>query len=372
MIVDDAAFMRMLLKKIVTSNGYFVAGEACDGNDTVAKYAQLKPALMTMDIVMPDKDGVEATKNIIMLDPGAKARLHHPDVIAPDVEMPRMDGVEALKAIMNEKPIPVVMLSALTQEGADAILKALHHGDVDFVPKPSGSLSLDINKVKDLLISKIKAAALAKSGRHPAPRLRKEKTSFRRVTGKHTIAIGTSTDGPRALSELLPQIPGDIPAGILIVQHMTPWFTKSPAERLDRSCAIRVKEAEVRDKIEDGQALIAPGDYHLVVKRAENGGRVVDLNQDPPVHAVRPTADIMLQPVAASYGSRTLGAILTGMGSDGARGMEAIKEHGGKTIVSDEETSLIFGMPKAATNLRCVDRIAPLHKIPEELETMLG
>ncbi|PXF61291.1 MAG: hypothetical protein C4B59_04895 [Candidatus Methanogaster sp.] len=124
--------------------------------------------------------------------------------------------------------------------------------------------------------------------------------------------------------------------------------------------------------IEDGQALIAPGDYHIVVRRAENGGRVVDPNQDPPVHAVRPAADIMLQSVAASYGSRTLGMILTGMGSDGACGMEAIREHGGKTIVSDEETSLIFGMPKAAIDLGCVDRIAPLHKIPEEIGSMLG
>lgn len=243
---------------------------------------------------------------------------------------------------------------------------------MDFVPKPSGSLSLDIDKVKDLLISKIKAAALAKPGRHPAPRLHRARTSFRRVMGKHIIAIGTSTGGPRALSELLPQLPGDIPAGILIVQHMPPWFTKSLAERLDRSGVIRVKEAEVGDKIEDGQALIAPGDYHLVVKRAENGERVVDLNQDPPVHAVRPAADITLQSVAANYGSRTLGVILTGMGSDGARGMEAIKEHGGKTIASDEETSIIFGMPKAAIDLGCVDRIAPLHKIPEEIERMLG
>ncbi|MEA3282047.1 MAG: chemotaxis response regulator protein-glutamate methylesterase [Euryarchaeota archaeon] len=338
LVVDDSKFMRTLISDMLVSDSH-------------------------IDVIATAKDGTDAV---------AQARLHHPDVITLDVEMPRMDGLEALKAIMKENPTPVVMLSALTQEGADATLEALHHGAVDFVPKPSGSLSLDIDKVKDLLISKIKAASLAKPERHLAPRLHRARASFRRVTGKHVIAIGTSTGGPRALSELLPQFPGDIPAGILIVQHMPPWFTKSLAERLDRSCAIRVKEAEVGDKIEDGQALIAPGDYHMVVKRAENGERVVDLNQDPPVHAVRPAADIMLQSVAASYGSRTLGVILTGMGSDGACGMEAIKEHGGKTIVSDEETSLIFGMPKAAIDLGCVDRIAPLHKIPEEIGSMLG
>lgn len=338
LVVDDSKFMRTLVADMLVSDP-------------------------EIDVIATAKDGEDAV---------AKARLHHPDVITLDVEMPRMDGLEALKAIMNENPTSVVMLSALTQEGADATLEALHHGAVDFVPKPSGSLSLDIAKVKDLLISRIKAAALAKPGKRPAPRLHRARTSFRRVTGKHIIAIGTSTGGPRALSELLPQLPGDIPAGILIVQHMPPWFTKSLAERLDRSCAIRVKEAAVGDKIEDGQALIAPGDYHMVVKQAENGGRVVDLNQDPPVHAVRPAADITLQSVAASYGSRTLGVILTGMGSDGARGMEAIKKHGGKTLVSDEETSLIFGMPKAAIDLGCVDRIAPLHKIPEEIGRMLG
>jgi two-component system chemotaxis response regulator CheB len=174
---------------------------------------------------------------------------------------------------MNKNPTPVVMLSALTQEGADATLEALHHGDVDFVPKPSGSLS-DIGKVKDLLISRIKAVALAKPGRHLAPRLHRARTSFRRAMGKHIIVIGTSTGSPRALSELPPQLPGDIPAGILIVQHMPPWFTNSLAERLDKSYAIRVKEAEAGGGIEDGQALIAPGDYHMVVKRAENGRTV--------------------------------------------------------------------------------------------------
>lgn len=338
LVVDDSKFMRTLLTDMLVSDP-------------------------DIDVIATAKDGEDAI---------AKTRLHQPDVITLDIEMPHIDGLEALKAIMKENPTPVVMVSALTQEGADATLEALHHGAVDCVPKPSGSLSLDMDKVRDILISKIKAASLTNPRRHFTPSFRKVTTSFRRVKGRHIIAIGTSTGGPRALSELLPQLPGDIPAGILIVQHMPPWFTKSLAERLDKSCAIHVKEAEAGDKIENGQALIAPGDYHMVVKRAGDGERVVDLNQDPPVHAVRPAADILLQSVAVNYGSQTLGVILTGMGSDGASGMKAIKEHGGKTIVSDEETSLIFGMPKAAIDLGCADRIAPLPAIPEEIEKMLS
>jgi len=193
-----------------------------------------------IDTIATAKDGGDAV---------AKARLHHPDVITLDVEMPRMDGLEALRAIMDENPTPVVMLSASTLDGAD---EALRHGAVDFVPKPSGSHSRDIDKVKDPLISRIKAAALAKPRTHPTSHLRKERTSFRRVMGEHIIVTGTSTGGPRPISELLPQLPGDIPAGILIVQHIPPWFTNSLAQRLDKSCAIRVKEAEARDRIEGG------------------------------------------------------------------------------------------------------------------------
>ena len=217
LVVDDSKFMRTLIADMLVSDP-------------------------KIDVIATAKDGEDVV---------AKARLHHPDAITLDVEMSCMDELEALRAIMDENPTPVVMLSALTQKGADT-LEALHHGAVDFVPKPSSSLSLDIGKVKDLPISRIKAAALAKPGSHPAPRLRKERTSFRRVRSKHIIVIGTSTGGPRPLSELLPQLPGDIPAGILIVQHIPPWFTKSLAERLDKSCAIRVKEAEAGDGIEGG------------------------------------------------------------------------------------------------------------------------
>jgi two-component system chemotaxis response regulator CheB len=218
LVVDDSKFMRTLIADTLVSDP-------------------------KIDVIATAKDGEDAV---------AKARPHHPDVITLGVEMSRMDELEALRAIMDENPTPVVMLSALTQKGADATLEASRHGAVDFVPKPSSSLSLDIGEVKDLLISRIKAAALAKPRTHPTPHLRRARTSFRRVMGKHIIVIGTSTGGPRPLSELLPQLPGDIPAGILIVQHMPPWFTNSLAERLDKSCAIRVKEVEAGNGIEDG------------------------------------------------------------------------------------------------------------------------
>jgi two-component system chemotaxis response regulator CheB len=228
LVVDDSKFMRTLIADTLVSDPKIdVIATAKDGEDAVAKARPHHPDVITLGVEMPD-------------------------VITLGVEMSRMDELEALRAIMDENPTPVVMLSALTQKGADATLEALRHGAVDFVPKPSSSLSLDIGEVKDLLISRIKAAALAKPRTHPTPHLRRARTSFRRVMGKHIIVIGTSTGGPRPLSELLPQLPGDIPAGILIVQHMPPWFTNSLAERLDKSCAIRVKEVEAGNGIEDG------------------------------------------------------------------------------------------------------------------------
>jgi two-component system, chemotaxis family, protein-glutamate methylesterase/glutaminase len=325
LVVDDSAFMRRIISDIlVTDPQLNVVGTACDGEDAVSKAAKL-----------------------------------YPDVITMDVAMPKMDGLMALRQIMQNRPTPVVMLSSLTREGADITFKALEYGAVDYVMKPSGSVSLDLERVKQELVSKVKAAAHARIIKHQIPSAAAVRIG---KTTRKIVAVGASTGGPAALENLLLGLPNEIPP-ILIVQHMPPTFTKSFADRLARICGFEVKEAEEGDYIIKNRVLIAPGGLHMTVGKDER----VHLNTNPPVHAVRPAVDPMMESAAEVYVRNVVGVLLTGMGRDGAQGMKAIKQRGGFTVAQDEETSTIFGMPKAAIELGATDKVLPLFSIANEI-----
>ncbi len=301
------------------------------------------------------RNGIEAIEKVKELKP---------DVVTLDVEMPRMDGLTALGHIMKECPVPVVMLSTLTQRGADATLTALSRGAVDYVQKPSGAVSLDVRKVRNILLEKVKAAAQS----NPGTLLLKKKSAalkpLKYTPGSDTkiIAIGTSTGGPASLAEIIPRFPADTPP-MLIVQHMPADFTARFAERLNDTSAIRVKEASAGDKIEPGLALLAPGDYHMTVGK---DGRV-HVNKNPKIHGVRPAVDPMMTTASKVYKSKMIGVIMTGMGRDGAAGIEAIKKNNGFNITQDEATCVVYGMPQEAYKTGCVDLVVPLSKIPAEV-----
>jgi two-component system chemotaxis response regulator CheB len=299
------------------------------------------------------RDGEEAIEKIAAL---------HPDVVTMDVEMPKMNGLTAVRKIMETNPVPVVMISALTQHEAQLTLKALEYGAVDYVPKPSGQISLNMDSVKEELVSKVKTAASANvrpikpaEDTQPAPL----------VTGSASdkiIFIAASTGGPPAITSVLRNLPGDIPP-VLVVQHMPKGVTKLFAEGLNQECKFKVKEAQDGDMIQEGLCLIAPGGFHMAVTKEDK----IVLSQAPPVNYVRPAADVTMFSLANVYGSKNVGVVLTGMGSDGARGVVAFKEKGGYTIAQDEKTSIVYGMPKMAFETGCVDVVAPLEKIPREI-----
>lgn len=344
LVVDDSAFMRKILSDLLqTDPSLTVVGTARDGRDGVEKALELQP-----------------------------------DVITLDVEMPRLDGYGALREIMARHPTPVVMVSSHTREGAEATIRALALGAVDFVAKPSGSISLNMHIVRDELVSKVKGASGA------TPRFRRvvadlppvhreskpqsiSKSSVLSpdpvVSARRLVVIGCSTGGPGALHQIIPRLPADLSAGLLVIQHMPAGFTRSLAQRLDDISAIRVKEAAEGDLIENGQVLVAPGGFHMLV---EGNGRV-RMNTDPPMHGVRPAVDKTLEAAVPIWGNRMIGVILTGMGYDGAKGMAALKKHGGKTIAEDASTCVVYGMPKVVVELGIADQVLPIQEISEAI-----
>jgi two-component system chemotaxis response regulator CheB len=337
LIVDDSAFMRKLLSDLFSAEADFIViGTARNGKEALEKVKQYKP-----------------------------------DVITMDVEMPIMSGIQALEIIMREMPTPVVMLSSLTSSGAKATLTALELGAVDFVAKTSGVVS-SITSISNEILAKSRAASKAN-----VSQLSKIKVALPSMTNlssqtfmpsneERILAIGTSTGGPRALQEIITRLPGNLPCGAVIVQHMPPGFTRSLAERLNSLSALMVKEAEHNEVIRPGLVLIAPGDYHMTIER-EGNKKVVKLNQNPPIGGHRPAVDPMMESVAKAYGERTVGVILTGMGHDGAKGIQVIKQQRGYTIAEDQSTAVVFGMPKSAIELGVVDKIAPLSAIAAEI-----
>lgn len=334
LVVDDSPFMRRAIERLLEDvPGAVVVGQANDGMDAVRKAVSLRP-----------------------------------DVITMDVEMPRMNGLAAVSEIMSTVPTPIVMLSTLTTDGADTTLRALEAGAVEIVAKPSG-LSNDLVNVGEKLAEAVMRASHARVSRRLSPVLTLPAPPRPLITGgliavaHHVVVIGSSTGGPPALTAVVPRLPANLPAGVLIVQHMPPGFTAALAKRLDSLSALEVAEAKDGDLVAAGKVLIAPGDFHLMV----GPDRRVRLDHGPSVHGVRPSVDITLQSVAAVFGRRSSVAILTGMGRDGADGAVAVERVGGSIFTQDEATSVVYGMPRVAHERTQHAIEAPLDRIADLL-----
>ncbi|MFZ0687664.1 MAG: chemotaxis response regulator protein-glutamate methylesterase [Terriglobales bacterium] len=298
----------------------------------------------------------------------AKIPLYHPDLVTLDVEMPVMDGLETLVEIRKLYPrLPVIMFSTLTERGAAATLDALARGANDYVTKPSqnGSSEVARARVRDDLTRKIKTLCGARAPLiETAPRLRRVSAGVQARID--VVAIGTSTGGPNALGELIPQLPGDLPVPVVIVQHMPPLFTRLLADRLNAAGRLRVREGKAGEKLEPGQVWIAPGDEHMTVMR-KGAEFVLGINHDPPENSCRPAVDVLFRSVAQAYGANVLAVVLTGMGADGTRGAALIREAGGEIIVQDEASSVVWGMPGSVIAASLSDGIYPLNGIAAEV-----
>jgi two-component system chemotaxis response regulator CheB len=342
LIVDDSAFMRNAISSMLSSDQeIMVVGTAKDGIEALEKVESLKPDIVTMD-----------------------------------VEMPKMDGISALKQIMKKNPVPVIMISALTSEGVKVTLDALELGAVDFIPKNLSDLSINIVKIKEILINKVKQIArkqIASKGLRPpvAQRILETHHSIYPMTTSERrmgiVSIGTSTGGPKALHEILPKIPKDFPVPIVIAQHMPAAFTGPFADRLNQISQITVKEAEEGERLRPGVALIAPGRGNMRVKRQRAIETIVTISENGEEFIYRPSVDALMLSVAEYYPGRALGIILTGMGNDGIKGVTAIKKSGGKVFAQNEDTCIVYGMPKAVVEAGIADKLLPLDDIAGEI-----
>jgi two-component system chemotaxis response regulator CheB len=365
MVVDDSPFMRRALERML----------ACDD----------------IQVVGVARDGVEALEKLPQLDP---------DIVTLDIEMPRMDGLTCLKRIMAEHPRPVLMVSSLTQEGAQATFDALANGALDFIAKESSLASDAILQIQRDLQEKVRK--LARSPKfhrlrpalpvpptvrsftiqpgqaavpRPAPPVPAVKTAPAGILAAgpraELLLIGTSTGGPKALQDLLPAIPGNLPVPCMVVQHMPGTFTKPFAERLNGLSKVTVKEAEEGEPLKAGTVYIAPGGIHLRF-RARGTQACVELNPEPAAALHRPSVDVLFLSAAEFCTRPMLAMILTGMGSDGAKGMEALKAKGAHTLAEAEESCVVYGMPKAAFERGCVDQVAPLPQMAGILRKHFG
>ena len=292
----------------------------------------------------------------------------NPDVITLDIEMPRMDGITFLKHLMKSHPMPVIIVSSLTRKSSKLALEALSLGALEVLSKPSVAYS--VGDMGEQLIEKIKAVAvvdvksrLQKKPPQPPPLPTAYAPRALAETTNKLIAIGASTGGTEALKQVLTKIPRNSP-GILVVQHMPPNFTAAFAERLNSLCDITVSEARNGETITNGKALIAPGNFHMLLRRS-GATYYVQIKSGPRVHHQRPAVDVLFKTVAMHAGANALGIILTGMGADGAQGLLAMKQAGAYTIAQDEESCVVFGMPKEAIRLQAVDNVLPLDRIAQ-------
>jgi len=479
LVVDDSAFMRKVISDILNQDARIeVVGIAKNGSEAIQKTGSLHPDVITMDVEMPVMNGIEAVKNIMSKHPtpivmvsaltsqGAKTTLEslhagaidfickpsgsislnmkeigedlvskvkaaatanvhysqrtkmtppsiskssinvflvddspfflkkisqiissqrdmniigtahdggdaiqklqhvHPDVVLMDINMPSINGVQATQKILQQQSLPIIVISGETERNMGEIKRALDAGAIDFIPKPAEHTS--IHSMSDLLLQKVRSAPKNKKQFSKRQTTTVDDTS---TTVENLLVIGSSTGGPQTLTQLVPHIPKDINAGVLIVQHMPPVFTKSLAERLDGISALTVKEAKEGDEIRNGEVLLAPGDYHMTVEERIVFGKIkryVSLNKRPKIHGVRPAVDVTFSTAADVFKDNVVAVLLTGMGRDGAQAMGAIKAKGGRTIAQDEQTSIIFGMPKAAIELGVVDKVLPLHQIASQ------
>jgi len=292
-----------------------------------------------------------------------------PDVVTLDIEMPRMDGLTFLRKLMRYFPLPVIIVSSLTPKGGKLTLEAMEIGAIDVVAKPGGSYS--VGDMSAQLAEKIRAASCARIVKREADNQDVENPPLKALsqTTHKVIAIGASTGGTEALKKVLTKMPANSP-GIVIVQHMPANFTTAFANRLDSMCQINVKEARDNDSVIPGLALLAPGNFHMILRRS--GARYyVEVKTGPMVHYQRPAVDVLFKSTAKYAGANAIGVILTGMGADGADGLLEMKNAGANTIAQDENTCVIFGMPKEAIKLGAVDKVLPLEKIPSEIIRMV-
>jgi two-component system chemotaxis response regulator CheB len=352
LVVDDSAFMRKIITEMISASEAFrVVGTA--------------------------RNGLDALKQIHALEP---------DIVTLDIEMPELDGIQALGYIMSETPRPVVMLSAAAAgAGEELTIRALELGAVDFVRKPSGPISLDLPSVRERLLEALDAAThvnLGGVGMLARPRLAVDAGRPSLARGMpavapggsvpaYAVAIAASTGGPRALAELIPALPRDLDAAVVVVQHMPKGFTRSLADRLDLMSGLKVVEASEGEALRRGVVYLAPGGLHLTVE-LRDGSPVVVLDDGDPVWGVRPAADPLFRSVARSFGRRAVGAVLTGMGRDGAEGLRVIREAGGGAVVQDRATSTIYGMPQVALQVAGADRVAPLAEVAPAIVELLG
>jgi len=336
---------------------------------------QLVESDSDIEVVGCARDGAEGVEMALSLSP---------DVITMDIEMPRMDGLEATETILERRPTPIIMVSSITKEGAKATLEALDKGAIDYISKNLVSSALDMMKVKDELIEKIKTAA--RSGRrvlrmrtpaqappvmaHTGPPGVAPPKGF--ITQKVSfVAIGASTGGPRAVQEVLTNLSEHISTPVLVSVHMPGAFTGAFAERLDGLCSFSVKEIEDGERIMDGHVYLSPGGTQTRVMRRGLADYRFTISDDPPGALYKPSVDIAMTSVADIYHGRSLGVILTGMGHDGCEGMRSIKSRGGKTLVQNEETCTVYGMPKAVVDAGLADKVVPLDIVASEILNMI-
>jgi two-component system chemotaxis response regulator CheB len=338
LVVDDSALMRKLIPQMLGGDESIeVVGTAMDGSFCLKKIEELKPNVVTLDL-----------------------------------EMPGMNGIDTLKEIMRRHPVPVIVFSSHSTEGATVTMKALGLGAFDFVPKPKDAAAHMADTARELIV-KVKAAADCKLKPRILPGVAPKREKVAASTGApaKVVAIGVSTGGPQALEFVLSQLPGDFPGTITVVQHMPDGFTDMFARRLDELSPLRVKEAQSGDVLQPGRVLICPGSRHMKVKRLPLGDVVV-LSDEPRVNGHRPSADVLLRSVAEEYREKAVGVLMTGMGDDGAEGLGAIKKEGGMTIAQNEESCVVYGMPKAAIERGYAIRVVGLDVMGATLQAICG
>jgi two-component system, chemotaxis family, protein-glutamate methylesterase/glutaminase len=338
LVVDDSALMRKLIPQMLAADETIdVVGTAMDGSFCLKKIEELKPNVVTLDL-----------------------------------EMPGMNGIDALKEIMRREPVPVIVFSSHSTEGASVTMKALGLGAFDFVTKPKDATAHMAETAREL-IAKVKAAAECKlkprlpTGATPKP----EKVAVAAGSPTKIVGIGVSTGGPQALEFVLSQLPGDFPGAIVVVQHMPDGFTDMFARRLDEVCTLRVKEAQSGDMLQPGRVLICPGNRHMKVKRLPLGDIAI-LSDEPRVNGHRPSVDVLLRSIAEEFHGNAVGVVMTGMGDDGAEGLGLMKKAGSMTIAQSEESCVVYGMPKAAIERGYAVRVVGLDVMGSTLQAVCG
>ncbi|MDQ2085873.1 chemotaxis response regulator protein-glutamate methylesterase [Herbivorax sp. ANBcel31] len=341
MIVDDSAFMRKVIRDILSSDD-------------------------EIEVIDTAKNGLDAIK---------KAKVLNPDVVTLDINMPVMDGLLCLKELNRLLKVSVIMLSSVSKEGAEATIKALDDGAIDFITKPSNIFHMSGEEKKNEIVQKIKIAGRALDNYDSNKEkflidedLVKEKTEL-----KYIVAIGTSTGGPKALQKLISSIHPNVEAAFLVVQHMPPGFTKSLADRIDYISKVKVKEAEDNEVIKGSHVYIAPGDSHLMVSKSSENVLKIKLSKDPPVNGHRPSVDVMMKSLSNTNFKNIIGVIMTGMGRDGSEGVEILKNTNNAHIIAqDKKSCIVFGMPKEAILKGVVDVVAALDEIANEIMKTMG